>query len=107
MAAKEIGCVLLFCKVQAKALGTRSENWFWLLGGTGTDGKGLESGNDFAAQQLILPPQWQLAWFCLAQGGAACAKRNGAPASRNCKRWPTPFSYDNCGTMERFPPQNL
>jgi len=43
---------------------------------------GWESGNDFAAQQFILPPQWQQAWFCLTQGGAACAKRNGAPASR-------------------------
>ena len=82
MTVKEIGCVSLVSKVQAKELGARSKNWFWLLDGTGTDGAGRESGNDFAAQQLILPPQWQMAWFCLTQSGAACAKRNGAPASR-------------------------
>ena len=79
---KEIGCVSFFSKVQAKACGARIKNWFWLLDCAGTAGVGWESGNDFAAQQFILPPLWQQARFCLTQGGAACAKRNGAPASR-------------------------
>jgi hypothetical protein len=43
---------------------------------------GCESDDDFPAQQFILPPQWQHTWFCLTQGGDACAKRNGVTTKR-------------------------
>jgi hypothetical protein len=104
---KEIGCVSLFSKVQAKACGARSENWFWLPDCAGTAGTDWESGNVFPAQQLILPPQWQQAWFCLTQDAAACAERNGAPPSRKLQTMTSAvFMSYNCGIKERFPPRN-
>ena len=50
-------------------------------------GAGCEPDDDCAAQQLILPPQWQQARTgCWAHAGGAGAADNGAHTSRKLNK---------------------
>jgi hypothetical protein len=73
-------------RVQIREVGTRSENWFCAPALDGIAGAGCEPDDGCAAQQLILPPQWQQArTVCLAHAGVGAAD-NGAHTSRKLNK---------------------
>jgi len=84
---KAIGCASLSGKVQARMAGGEKENWFCVPAGAGTAGADCELADGCAAQQLILPPQWQQArtgrW---AHDDSVCAGRKGVPASKTLQK---------------------